>query len=287
MPVIRKRCFDMNKFFIITNKKRDKDLSVTKRIVDFLKSNACSVNAAEAGPSEDGHYTCKDEVPRGTDCVITVGGDGTLIAAARDTADLDLPILGINQGTLGYLTDVEVDKIEEALNKVLLGDYSIEERMMLCGMIFDEKGELTAQSRALNDIVLRNRMLTVSDYELSVNSRYLNSFKADGMIVCTPTGSTAYSMSAGGPIIEPMARMMVITPICPHTLNTRSIVISADSRVEMSVCDNNSSVIFDGHFPCALNAGGRVSIRPSSHVTRIVKTAQDSFLNVLSKKINS
>ena len=287
MTVIRKRCFDMNKFFIITNKKRDRDLSVTGRTVDFLKARGCSIYAAEAGPSEDGHYTCKDEVPGGTDCVITIGGDGTLIAAARDTADLDLPILGINQGTLGYLTDVEVDKIEEALDKVLLGDYSIEERMMLCGMIFDQKGEQRTESRALNDIVVRNRMLTVSDYELFVNSRYLSSFKADGMIVCTPTGSTAYSMSAGGPIIEPMARMMVITPICPHTLNTRSIVISADSRVEMTVSDDNSSVIFDGHFPCALKAGDRVSIRPSSHVTRIVKTAQDSFLNVLSRKINS
>ncbi|MCR4590777.1 MAG: NAD(+)/NADH kinase [Lachnospiraceae bacterium] len=277
----------MRNFFIITNKNRDRDLSVTKRTRDYLKSNGCSVYVEEAGPYEDGHYTRKEDVPSDTDCVITIGGDGTLIAAARDTADLDLPILGINQGTLGYLTDIEVDSIETSLDKVLNGDFSVEERMMLCGMIFEADGELIAESRALNDVVIRNTMMKASDYSLSVNSRFLSSFKSDGMIVSTPTGSTAYSMSAGGPIIEPMARMMVITPICPHTLNTRSIVISADTNIEMQVSDDSSSVMFDGHFPCRLKHGDLVRVRPSTHVTRIIKTAQDSFLNVLSKKISS
>ncbi len=277
----------MDNFFIITNKMRDSDLSVTKRTRDFLKSNGCSVYVEEAGPYADGHYTRKEDVPLETDCVITIGGDGTLISAARDTADLDLPILGINQGTLGYLTDIEVDDIEKALEKVLSGDYSVEERMMLCGMIFNRSGDLMAESRALNDIVIRNTVMKASDYKLSVNQKFLSSFKSDGMIVSTPTGSTAYSMSAGGPIIEPMARMMVITPICPHTLNTRSIVISADTVVEMEVSDDNSSVIFDGHFSCALKDKNLIRVRPSNHVTRIIKTAEDSFLSVLSKKISS
>ena len=277
----------MNNFFIITNKMRDRDLSVTRRTRDYLQSNGCSVYVEEAGPYEDGHYTRKEDVPEDTDCVVTIGGDGTLIAAARDTADLDLPILGINQGTIGYLTDIEVDNIESALKKVLDHEYSVEERMMLCGMVFNSDGELIAQSRALNDIVIRNTVLKASDYRLSVNSRFLSSFKADGMIVCTPTGSTAYSMSAGGPIIEPRARMMVITPICPHTLNTRSIVISADALVEMEVSDDNSSVMFDGYFQCALKKGYLIRVRQSNHVTRIIKTAEDSFLNVLGRKISS
>ena len=159
--------------------------------------------------------------------------------------------------------------------------------MMLCGKVLDPEGNIKKESRALNDIVIHNMNLKVSDYSLSVNSKYLGSFKADGMIVCTPTGSTAYSMSAGGPIIEPFARMMVITPICPHTLNTRSIVISAEDMVEMSVSDDNSSVVFDGHSPFDLKSGDIVNVRPSGCVTRIIKTAQDSFLKVLQVKFSS
>ncbi len=277
----------MQNFYIITNKNRDKDLSVTKRTKRFLLQNGCNVCMAAAGPFEDGRYTHKDEVPPDTECVITIGGDGTLIAAAGDIADLKLPILGINHGTLGYLTDIEVDDIEGALRNVLKGHYSVEERMMLCGKVIDPEGNIKTESRALNDIVICNTRLKVSDYSLFVNSEFLGSFKADGMIVCTPTGSTAYSMSAGGPIIEPMARMMVITPICPHKLNTRSIVISADDRVEMSVSDDNSSVVFDGRFPYDLKVGDIVNVRPSGCVTRIIKTASDSFLKVLQVKFSS
>ncbi len=277
----------MNNFFIITNTKRDRDLSVTDKTRRFLESNGCNVCVLKAGSMEDGHYTMNKDVPDDTDCVITIGGDGTLIAAARDTVDLGLPILGINQGTLGYLTDVEVDNIEEALKNLMKGNYTVEDRMMLCGKVLSVKGEVKAESRALNDIVLHNTRLNTSDYKLFVNSRFLSDFKADGMIVCTPTGSTAYSMSAGGPIIEPMARMMVITPVCPHKLNTRSVVISADDVVDVEVMDDTSSVTFDGYMPCPLAEGDTVNVRISSHVTRIIKIEQDSFLNVLSNKLRS
>jgi len=277
----------MNNFFIITNEKKDKDLLVTAKTKDFLESNGCNVSVLGHVFLEDGHYTMSKDVPEGTDCVITIGGDGTLIAAARDTVDLALPILGINQGTLGYLTDIEVDNIENALKKLMEGSYSVEERMMLCGRVLNAKGEVKAEERALNDIVLHNTRLSTSDYKLFVNSRFLSDYKADGMIVCTPTGSTAYSMSAGGPIIEPMARMMVITPVCPHKLNTRSIVISADDLVDVEVMDDASSVSFDGYTPCALEEGDTVNVRISSRVTRIVKIEQDSFLNVLSSKLRS
>ena len=277
----------MNNFFIITNKNRDRDLSVTKKTSEYLKSNGCNVCVLEAGPMEDGHYTIAEDVPGDTDCVISIGGDGTLIAAARDTVDLGLPILGINQGTLGYLTDVEVDNIENALKKLMEGNYTVEDRMMLCGKVLNVKGDVKAESRALNDIVLHNTRLSTSDYKLFVNSRFLSDFRADGMIVCTPTGSTAYSMSAGGPIIEPMARMMVITPVCPHRLNTRSVVLSADDLVDMEVMDDNSSVTFDGYMPITLDEGDTVNVRVSTRVTRIIKIKQDSFLNVLSSKLRS
>ncbi len=277
----------ISNFFIITNISRDRDLSVTESTSRFLIDNGCTVTSARAGAMGDGPFLPTDKVPSDAQCIITIGGDGTLIASALDSADLNLPIIGINKGTLGYLTGTETCDIEETLRKVMTGDYTVEERMMLCGMVYDSENRLKVEKRALNDIVLKNTILKVSDYDISVNSKYLSGFKADGMIVCTPTGSTAYSMSAGGPIIEPMARMMVITPICPHTLNTRSIVISAEANVVIEVRDDSSAVLFDGRFNCSLSAGDRVTVRSSSKVTRIIKTAEDSFLSVLGKKFRS
>ncbi len=277
----------ISKFFIITNRTRDRDLSVTERTREFLEKNGCSVTLDQTGAPGFGRFLEEERVPSDTECIITIGGDGTLIAAALDTVDLNLPILGINRGTLGFLTETEAEGMEETLGKVLNGDYSVEERMMLCGKVYDSNNELKAESRALNDIVIRNTLLKVSEYDLSVNSKFLSRFKADGMIVCTPTGSTAYSMSAGGPIIDPMSRMMVITPICPHTLNTRSIVISADATVETGIPDDSSTVVFDGRFRFDLKAGDRVNVRSSAKVTRIIKTVQDSFLVVLGKKFRS
>ncbi len=277
----------ISRFLIITNKTRDRDLSVTNLTTNVLKSLGASVTLAECGPLGDGRFLEEDRVPEGTECIITIGGDGTIIAAALDTADLNIPIFGINKGTLGYLTDAETGDIVEKLKMLHDGHYTVEERMMLCGKVFDRNGSLVAETRALNDIVLRNSLFKVSEYELSVNSRFLGVFKADGMIVCTPTGSTAYSMSAGGPIIEPVARMMVITPICPHTINTRSVVFSADARVEIRVSDDSSSVVFDGRFHCDLQEGYIVNIRRSAKVTKIIRTAEDSFLSVLGRKFQA
>ncbi len=277
----------ISKFLIVTNKTRDRNQSVTDATRSILGSIGCSVTLAEGGPLGDGRFVEEDSVPPDTECIITIGGDGTIIAAALDTADLNIPIFGINKGHLGYLTDTETDDIEEKLKKLHAGDYTVEERMMLCGKVFDQENNLVAETRALNDIVLRNSLFKVSDYELSVNTRFLGVFKADGMIVCTPTGSTAYSMSAGGPIIEPVAKMMVITPICPHTINTRSVVFSADARVEIRVSDDCSSVVFDGRFHCGLQEGYTVNIRPSKKVTNIIRTDEDSFLSVLGRKFQA
>ncbi len=278
----------MKKFYVITNRNRDRNLSVTNRIRKYLIQHGCEVEVSAEGPMEDGHYTDSSNISPKTEGIIVIGGDGTLIAAARDVVDTRIPMLGVNQGTLGYLTDVEVDGLEHALDCLIDDRFETEDRMMLCGRVCDSDGNLLAESRALNDVVLHAAgALHLVDYEVSVNGRFLSTFRADGIVVCTPTGSTAYSMSAGGPIIEPKARMMVITPICPHTLNTRSIVLSAEDTVSVSVKDGDSLVCFDGHSPVELQEGDIVDIRRSAKVARIIRINPGSFLSVLSKKFRS
>ncbi len=278
----------MDNFFIITNQKRDGDLTITRKIEKYLLSRGKEALVHISEKRENGGYIDSDTIPSETECVIVVGGDGTLLSTARDISNLELPILGVNVGTLGFLADAEVSRLDESLDCLLNDAYEIEERMMLCGMVKSLEGTLLAESRALNDVILHTRGdLHIVDYRIYVNGKYLGDFRADGIIVCTPTGSTAYSMSAGGPIIEPKARMMVITPICPHTLNTRSIVLSAEDTVKVSVLKGDSSAHFDGVTGRVLEKGDYVEVRKSSQVTRIVRTNPDSFLAILSRKFST
>ena len=275
----------MKHFFIITNRMRDRDLSVTERIRLYINEHGGEAVMAESTGDKNIRYTDFSKAPDNIDAVISVGGDGTLIAAARDMADLDLPILGVNQGNLGYLTDTDAKTLEDSLCRLIKGDFDIEYRMMLCGQVYDKEGELKGESRALNDVVLHtSESLKVVNYLVSVNGSFLGKFPSDGIVVSTPTGSTAYSLSAGGPILEPTAQMMVITPICPHMLNTRSMVLDSANHLELRAEDNGIKVYFDGGLPLELETGDRVEIRKSSHVTRIIRTHPGNFYKVLRDK---
>ncbi len=277
----------MDRFYIITNGSRDPGLKVTHTVEGFLEKNGMYFSSHVTDRQVNGRYTDERMIPADTDCVIVIGGDGTLIQAACDTADLNIPIVGINIGKLGFLTDIEKENILPSLESILAGRYNIEDRMMLCGVVVSADGKIKKESRSLNDIVIhRGGGLRVIDYEVYVNDRFLSSFRADGVIICTPTGSTGYSLSAGGPIIEPKSQMMVITPICPHTLNTRSIVISADDVVKVVTTDADTEVAFDGHLNVPLEYKDYVTIRRSSRVTRIVRINDDSFLTVLHNKFS-
>lgn len=238
---------------------------------------------------------------------VSLGGDGTFLRMARDMVKINVPVFGVNFGHLGFLAEIEYETLEEALQLLTDGRYTIEKRCLLAAQILESEQraepDMEVERRpalnltpkkplhtelAINEFVTaRSNLSTTNHIELYINGKPSGRYAADGLIVATATGSTAYSMSAGGPIIEPFARMMVITPICPHTLNTRSIVISAEDRVEMSVSDDNSTVVFDGHSPFDLKSGDIVNVRPSGCVTRIIKTAHDSFLKVLQVKFSS
>ena len=219
--------------------------------------------------------------------MIVIGGDGSLIEAARVFHAREIPILGINMGTLGYLTEVEVNDIDESLIRLIKGDYALESRMMIEGAFEDGSRDV-----ALNDIVVsRKGVLRVLHFKLYVNGELLNSYEADGIIISTPTGSTAYNLSAGGPIVEPTASMIVITPICSHALNTSSIVLSAEDEIVIEIGRGRNGTVeevfttFDGADMVSLKTGERVIIRRSSADTKIVKLSNIGFLEILRRKM--
>jgi NAD+ kinase len=283
----------MNKFYIITNSEKDKNLETTGRIYDYLtaRGRECTVREyqgkADPAGNESFRYTNDAWIPEGTECILVLGGDGTLIQAARDTVNRNIPLLGVNLGTLGFLAEIEKSGVVDALDSLILDQYTVEPHMMLEGTIYRESGE------PLNDIVVnRAGALRVIDYEICVNGEPLNRYSADGIIVSTPTGSTGYSLSAGGPIVSPKASMIVVTPICPHTLTARSIVLSGEDKVMIRLGSGRRSeyeeafITFDGEVSVPIRTGDYVEIEKSSKVTNILKISKLSFVEVLRNKMH-
>lgn len=287
----------MNKFYIITNSVKDKNLETTRGIYDYLlaRGKECTVREYQGKSplkkKEADRYTDSSWIPEGTECILVLGGDGTLIQAARDTVNRNIPLLGINMGTLGYLAEIEKSGITDALDNLILDNYTIEPRMMLEGTVYRKEGEAVSDI-ALNDIVInREGALRILDYEILVNGEPLNRYAADGVIVSTPTGSTGYSLSAGGPIVSPKASMIVVTPICPHTLTARSIVLSGGDEVTLRLGarrkdeSEKAYVTFDGEVSVPIATGDYVEIRKSLKTADILKISKVSFLEVLRNKM--
>ena len=274
----------MNRFLIVTNDGKDTDYKVTNKIKHLLEEAGKTCILCEKDASK---RIIKEAIPEDIDCAIVIGGDGSFIEASRALQEHDIPILGVNMGTLGYLTEVEVSHIEEAVEKIIAEDYSTENRMMLEG-VFDNGNK----DISLNDIIVsRKGSLRVIHFDLYVEGELLNSYKADGVIISTPTGSTAYNLSAGGPIVQPTASMIVITPICSHALNTSSIVLSADDEIEIRIGEGRNGtteevvVAFDGADMVTLFTGDTVKIRKADAVTKIMKLSKVSFLEILRRKM--
>ncbi|MGN1266781.1 MAG: NAD(+)/NADH kinase [Dorea sp.] len=274
----------MNRFFIVTNDGKDVDHQVTDKVSKLLTEAGKEVILCE---KDEYKKIIKNLVPDDIDCAVVIGGDGSLIEVARVLHGKDVPILGINMGTLGYLTEVEVSHIDEAIEKIVAEDYEMEDRMMLEGIFENGTSDVS-----LNDIVVsRKGELRVIHFKLFVNGELLNSYEADGVIISTPTGSTAYNLSAGGPIVEPTASMIVITPICSHALNTSSVVLSADDEIVIEIGKGRNGtteevfVAFDGTDTVTLVTGDTVTIRKSDAATKIMKLSKVSFLEILRRKM--
>jgi len=196
-------------------------------------------------------------------------------------------VLGINYGGLGYLTDFRIEELFPALETIVAGDYEIDRRVMLDAELSHD-GKVTARGRVLNDVVINKAALArIIEIEVSLNSLYVNSFRSDGLIVSTPTGSTAYNLSAGGPIIFPSMNAVVLTPICPFTLTNRPIVVPDTAEIELRLKDENEGVVltFDGQTGYPLTAGDRVRIRKSATTFNLVKPANRNYFDVLRNKL--
>ncbi len=285
----------MNNFYIITNHQKDENLEVTRKIQEYLEKNnkKCYIQceAKEGADGEDYKYTNIAEIPEDVECVLVLGGDGTLIQAARDTIKRNIPLLGFNFGTLGFLAEIEKENMYTALDKVMSDEYTLESRMMLTGTVYRD-GKAVMTDIALNDIVLnRSGALRTINYEIYVNGDFLYSCPADGIIISTPTGSTGYNLSARGPIVSPSSAMILLTPICPHSLTSSSIVLSAEDKVAVKVgpgrknANEAAVVTFDGSQSVNLIIGDYVEITQAKETTRLVKISKKSFVETVRKKM--
>lgn len=285
---------NMKHFLIITNSFKDKNLKLTNEIKEYIEKKGGNCQCFTSTGDDAKHAAPEaDAIAQETECVLVLGGDGTLIRAASKLVEQNMALIGVNLGTLGYLCELEESNVFAAVDELMEEHYTVEDRMMLCGYGI-KQSERTERKVALNDIVIhRTGALSVVNLIVSVNGEYLNTFRADGIIISTPTGSTGYNMSAGGPIVDPKASMILITPINAHNLNSRSIVIGAEDEVMIEIGERRSQkdetveVSFDGDNAVGLEVGDKFLIRKADSTTRICKLNNMSFLEILRKKMKA
>ncbi len=284
----------MDRFLIITNKEKDINLSVTKKIVAYIEKAGKVATLSSVSPVQK--TTDPVIVPRQIECAIVLGGDGTIIQAANDLMTYGIPILGVNLGTLGFLAEIEENNVFEALDRLFEDDYRVENRMMIEGDVLFRTPRIDmvehSTGYALNDAVItRKGFSRIISLGIYVNDELVDNFLGDGVIISTPTGSTAYNLSAGGPIVIPRARAMVITPICPHSLSPRSIVVSAEDTIKIVVGKSKKTqeaeaiVTFDGKKVIDLGTDDTILIRKAKYNTKLVKLNRTGIYEILRSKL--
>ena len=284
---INKNGVIMKSFMIVSNPIKDADLRTAHAVREKILAIDGSIKVDISG-LDDNYIDRLD----GMDCIIVLGGDGTMLRVSEHTNDIDIPLIGINMGTIGFLAEVEMGNVEQALKALIEDKFKTEERMRICGEVY-KNGECVKKADALNDVVLsRNGDLQVIGYRVSVNGLHLTDYHADGVILSTPTGSTGYNMSAGGSIVEPGASLLVLTPVCPHTMAARSVLLSAEDEVEVMVMRSTgdrhlqAGAYFDGGKSVLLDESDKVIIKKSDRTTKLIRLSEKSFIEVLQKKMN-
>lgn len=282
----------MKNFHIITNITKDKDLAITQKLQKIIEDRGGKSKVVIFDLVNNKRCLVEENFLEGADCALVLGGDGTLLRVAREAAKKAIPVMGINLGTLGFLAEVEINRMEDAISKLLAGEYTTEERMMLSGSVF-HKGVTKGFSSALNDITInRSGSLQIIRFSIYVNNKLLCKMKADGIILSTPTGSTGYNMSAGGPIASPDAQLLILTPICAHTLNARSIILRSEDVVEIVIDHGRDDSIlsveasFDANEKTTMETGDSIRIMRSDRTTTIIKLDERSFIEALHRKMN-
>lgn len=284
----------MKQVVIFVNPHKDKEFAVTGQIKEYLRQKGIACSVLVGGEKETEKIPSSDflrEPKAGADCMIVLGGDGTMLQAAWEAKGAGIPLIGVNLGTLGYMTEVEISGLREALDQLTEGSYKVESRMMLQGKVLFSDGT-RQEDLALNDIVIaRSGSIQIMQYHIYVNGQFLNSYHADGVIVTTPTGSTGYNLSAGGPIVQPTAKLIMVTPICPHTLNQRSVIFAPEDEIEIVIPEGRegkeqtAEASFDGKTALLLHTGDRIRVTKSEETTKIIRLNKISFLDILHQKL--
>ena len=281
-----------NTIGLITKPDDDRLADTVRSLLEYLRCKALSIVVDETAASllQDSDLSAQGREAIGAKCdlAIVVGGDGTLLHAARSLLTTGVPLLGINRGRLGFLVDISPDEMTMRLDEILDGKYKEDHRFLLRGRVTRE-GDQIAESDAFNDIVVHVReMVRMIECDTYIDDRYLNTQRADGLIVSTPTGSTAYALSGGGPILHPNLGAIVLVPICPHTLSNRPIVVKATSRIEIVINHHGevpAMVSFDGQATVDLHARDRIVITQQSHPLRLIQPAEHDYFEILRAKL--
>jgi NAD+ kinase len=280
----------MNSIGIIINLEKSNVLAVAGQIADWLEQHGKRVLVSGVSPEmmQGRIRPCSEEdLTREAQCIIVLGGDGTLLNSARTVAAHGIPLFGVNLGQLGFLTEIELPDLTPALEKLISGRYKIEERMMIQAAVLRNGLEIS-RFYALNDAVItKGAFARLVRLKTFVNDEYVDVYPADGLIISTPTGSTAYSLSAGGPLVVPNLELMIVTPICPHTLYARPLVIDRESvvRVELLATQAEVMLTIDGQSGFQLVPRDQVVVRKAPFNAKFMKLKQRSFYEILREKL--
>ncbi|MBR5558671.1 MAG: NAD(+)/NADH kinase [Oscillospiraceae bacterium] len=280
------------KIHLMTNLDKPHALECSLKLAELLQAAGCTISVMEQEQTalQIKHalvYNQRDDCVKDCDIVIAVGGDGTIIHAAKHALDYDKLILGVNAGHLGFLAQAEPEKMPEMVSRIISANYEVEPRFVLSVQIAGGKRSFTGY--ALNDaVVAKGFACSLIDLALYCDEKYLDRFRADGVIFATPTGSTAYSMSAGGPIVDPLLDAILMTPICPHQLTTRPLIFSASKSLSVRSTQPEEQQLFlslDGGIPIPLESNEYVTIHKAPRAARFISFGEREFFEVFSEKI--
>jgi len=271
---------------LVVNEQKDKGFALTKEIVDLIGKRA-EVFAEEClcGSSVKNVSYIPEEKFKNMDVILVLGGDGTLLGISKTAARLNIPVVGVNLGRLGFLSEIEKDNLKEDLDKLIAGDFKIEERMMLSAKLSDKENEC-----ALNDIIItrKNSLLKILEFDVFLDDEFVDHFMADGIIISTPTGSTAYSLSAGGPIADPSMNIMIITPICPHKMYSRTIIVPSNKKITIknrSQDDSRAIIAADSRMIGEIDSGEAVVVNAAKDSLKLIKLHGFKFFSLLHDKL--
>ena len=280
---------ELQKIGVIAKHRKKEAAEIIRELIEWLKGKKVEVflDSDSAALINVKSQYLKSEIPSLVDLIIVLGGDGTLLSVARLVDGKDVPVLGVNLGALGFLTETTLEELYPLLEQVLTGDYQVSERMLLNTHIH-RQGERLTQYPVLNDVVINKGALArIIELEVYIDKAYVNTFRADGLIVSTPTGSTAYSLAAGGPIIHPTMEALVINPICPHMLTNRPIVVPADVKIEVILQSEMEDVhvTLDGQVGFALRYRDIVEIRRATGRIKLIKSSSRDYYQIWRTKL--